>query len=37
MKLVIVPAALEELQDAAVFYAGSANVDLARTPGAAQP
>lgn len=30
MKLVIVPAALAELQDAAAFYAAQANVELAR-------
>lgn len=30
MKLVIVPAALAELQDAAAYYATQVNVDLAR-------
>ena len=30
MKLVIVPAALAELQDAATYYAAQVNADLAR-------
>ena len=30
MKLVIVPAALAELQDAAAYYAAQVNADLAR-------